>query len=118
VRDHVTSPSFAVAQRYEGDVAVAHLDAYRLQGVDDEEIGLALESAEAAVAFVEWPDALGAAFPDAAVAVHLAHGGGDTRLLTLTCPDPGREAALLARLDHARLRHGHTGSDARGPRGR
>jgi tRNA threonylcarbamoyladenosine biosynthesis protein TsaE len=100
VTEHVTSPTFTVAQRYLGRVAVAHLDAYRLGAVDDEELGLALEVATDAVAFVEWPDALAAAFDDVAVAVTLRHAGGDRRLLTLTCPDAEREAALLEAIDH------------------
>ena len=102
VTGHVTSPTFTVAQRYQGRVAVAHLDAYRLGSVDDEELGLALDETADAVAFIEWPDVLIDAFPDPAVAVTLAHGGGDTRLLTLTSPDPGLEAALLTAIDHAR----------------
>ena len=117
VAEHVTSPSFAVAQRYTGAVPMAHLDAYRLGSVDDEELGLALEVAEGAVAFVEWPDALGAAFPDASVEVTLAHGGGDRRLLTLSCPDSRRETALIARLDHARIRHGNAGPGPGAPSG-
>lgn len=118
VGGHVTSPSFAVAQRYAGTVPVAHLDAYRLGTADDEELGLALEVAEDAVAFVEWPDALAGAFPEAAVAVTIAHGGGDRRLITLTCPDPRREAALQVHLDHARLRHRNTGAESGGAPGR
>lgn len=94
VTEHVTSPTFTIAQRYAGRVPVAHLDAYRLESVDDEELGLALEAAEDAVTFIEWPDALGDAFPDAAVEVTLAHGGGDTRLLTLTGRDRRLETAL------------------------
>ena len=115
---HLTSPSFAVAQRYLGTVPVAHLDAYRLGSADDEELGLALEVAEDAVAFVEWPDALAEAFPEAAVAVTIAHGGGDLRLLTLTCPDQRRETALQEQLDHARLRHRDTGAEPGGAQGR
>ncbi len=100
IADHVTSPTFTVAQRYQGRVAVAHLDAYRLGAVDDEELGLALEAAADAIAFVEWPDALAAAFDDVAVEVTMEHGGGDRRLLTLTSPDAEREAALLDAIDH------------------
>jgi tRNA threonylcarbamoyladenosine biosynthesis protein TsaE len=100
VTDHVTSPTFTVAQRYQGRLAVAHLDAYRLGAVDDEELGLALEAAADAIAFVEWPDALAEAFDDVAVEVTLQHGGGDRRLLTLTCPDAELEAALLEAIDH------------------
>jgi len=95
VTDHVTSPTFTIAQRYAGRIAVAHLDAYRLGAADDEELGLALEAAEDAVAFVEWPDVLAAAaFGDATVEVTLAHGGGDTRLLTLSSRDQRLETAL------------------------
>lgn len=97
--EHVTSPTFTVAQRYQGRLPVAHLDAYRLRAVDDEELGLALEAADDAVVFVEWPDALTGAFGDVAVEVTLAHGGGDTRLLTLTCPQAVRERALRDTLD-------------------
>jgi tRNA threonylcarbamoyladenosine biosynthesis protein TsaE len=100
VTDHVTSPTFTVAQRYQGRLTVAHLDAYRLGTVDDEELGLALEAAADAIAFVEWPDALVEAFDDVAVEVTLQHGGGDRRLLTLTCPDAELEAALLDAIDH------------------
>ena len=100
VTDHVTSPTFTVAQRYQGRLAVAHLDAYRLGVVDDEELGLALEAAAGAIVFVEWPDALAEAFDDVAVEVTLQHGGGDRRLLTLTCPDAELEAALLDAIDY------------------
>ena len=40
VEGPVTSPTFTVAQRYEGRVPVAHVDAYRLGGPDDEEAEL------------------------------------------------------------------------------
>lgn len=101
VRGHVTSPTFTVAQRYDGDVPVAHLDAYRLDAVDDEELGLALETAAGAVAFVEWPDALGPGFGTPAVVVTLTHAGGDNRELTLDCADPAREALIRSTLDDA-----------------
>ena len=94
VTGHVTSPTFTVAQRYAGRIPVAHLDAYRLGSADDEELGLVLEAAEDAVAFVEWPDVLAAAFGEPTVEVTLEHGGGDTRLLTLSSRDQRLETAL------------------------
>lgn len=103
VTDHVTSPTFTLAQRYDGRIPVAHLDAYRLTAVDDEEIGLALEViGDDAIAFIEWPDVLQDALPDALVRVTLEHGGGDTRLLTLDSPDPTVAAALSQHCDHPR----------------
>lgn len=103
VTEHVTSPTFTLAQRYTGRIPVAHLDAYRLTAVDEEEIGLALEViGDDAIAFIEWPDVLAGALPDAVVRVTLEHGGGDTRLLTLDSPDPTVAAALAEHCGHPR----------------
>jgi len=91
----VTSPTFTLAQRYEGRVPVAHLDAYRLGSADDEELGLALETiGEDAVAFVEWPDALAEGLPPARLEIDIAHEGGDRRLLTLASADVALGDAL------------------------
>lgn len=57
VREPVTSPTFALAHRYRGDVPVAHVDLYRLADQPDrdvEDILLALD--DDAIGFVEWPD--------------------------------------------------------------
>jgi len=100
VTAHVTSPTFTVAQAYEGDVPIAHLDAYRLDDVDDEEAGLYLSAGEDAVVLIEWPDALDGVFGAPAVDVRIEHLGADGRLLTLDVADPEREAALRDALDH------------------
>nr|MBA3749148.1 tRNA (adenosine(37)-N6)-threonylcarbamoyltransferase complex ATPase subunit type 1 TsaE [Solirubrobacterales bacterium] len=53
----VTSPSFTIAQRYDGKVPISHLDLYRLGDLDDEDPALlADELAFDRVAFVEWPE--------------------------------------------------------------
>ena len=91
----VTSPTFTVAQRYQGDVPVTHLDAYRLGGPDDEEAELLRAAVgDDAIAFVEWPDAILEALPPAALEVELRHEGGDRRLVLLDARDPDRHAAL------------------------
>ena len=58
VADPVRSPSFTIANIYEGRVTVQHLDLYRLDHLADED-ALALEEyARAdAVTLVEWPEA-------------------------------------------------------------
>ncbi len=101
VRDHVTSPSFTVAQRYEGRVPVAHLDAYRLGDVDDEEAGLYLAEMAGAVVLIEWPDALGGVVGTPTLVVDIAHGGGDERLLAFEVVDDRRRAAIQDAIDHA-----------------
>jgi tRNA threonylcarbamoyladenosine biosynthesis protein TsaE len=81
----VTSPTFTLAARYEdGRVPVSHLDLYRLRdaGAGREDLIL-LEDELAAdrVAFVEWPEALGAEAlgSEPTLRVVLRHAGGDRR---------------------------------------
>ncbi len=87
----VTSPTFVVGVLHAGDRGpLAHLDLYRLGGLDDEDPGL-LDPYFGAdtVTFVEWPER---AERESAAAggrpvthrVALAHAGGDARTLTLT----------------------------------
>ncbi len=103
VEGPVTSPTFTIANQYAGRVPVAHLDAWRLGDVDDEEMGLALEAiGDEGVAFIEWPDSIAAGLPCARVAVDIDHGGGDTRVIRLTGSDAATDASLEALVDHLR----------------
>ena len=81
----VTSPTFTIARRYDGDVPVSHLDLYRLGDVADEDPALlADELAEDRIAFVEWPEVGAPAGLDpgrVAARVSLEHRGGDRRLV-------------------------------------
>ena len=90
VEGPVTSPTFTVAQRYRGDaVEVAHVDAYRLGGPDDEEAELLRDAVGAdAVAFVEWPDAILEALPAPRLEVELRARG--RRSTAGTVGRPGR----------------------------
>ena len=102
----ITSPTFTVAQRYRGDVEVAHVDAYRLGGPDDEEAELLRDAVgDDAVAFVEWPDAILDALPPARLEVELRHGGGDRRLVLLDARDADTRTDLSRQLADLRARH-------------
>ena len=83
----VTSPSFTIARRYDGAVAISHLDLYRLGDLDDEDPALlADELAADRVAFVEWPEVGAPAGLDPeriAARVRLEHRGGDRRLVVV-----------------------------------
>ena len=58
VDEPVTSPTFALAHRYQGHVPVAHLDLYRLADQPPRDPADLLGELEAeALAFVEWPEA-------------------------------------------------------------
>jgi tRNA threonylcarbamoyladenosine biosynthesis protein TsaE len=81
----VTSPTFVVGVLYEGATGpLAHLDLYRLAGLEEEDPGL-LDPyfGPDVITFVEWPeraaDVVGLAGRPVARRVELAHAGGDRR---------------------------------------
>lgn len=83
----VTSPSFTIARRYEGVVAVSHLDLYRLGDVGAEDPALlADELALDRVAFVEWPEVgvpAGLDLERVVARVLLEHRGADRRSVSI-----------------------------------
>jgi len=108
VRGPVTSPTFTVAQRYQGDVAVAHVDAYRLEGPDDEDAELLRAVlGEDAIGLVEWPDALVSALPAPRLELELRHLGGDRRLVLFDAPEPETRSELGRLIADLRARHRH-----------
>lgn len=83
---------------------IAHLDAYRLGTVDEEEAELALAAAgPGAVVFLEWPDALAEVFDPPAITVHIAHAGADARDLRIDVVDAEQRTALTGALARAGL---------------
>ena len=69
----VTSPTYTIGHRYEGDPDVSHLDLYRFTAVSPAEWGDLEPYFEDAVVFVEWPEAAGAGLPPVRAAVRLEH---------------------------------------------
>jgi tRNA threonylcarbamoyladenosine biosynthesis protein TsaE len=99
----VTSPTFTIGHRYDGDPDVSHLDLYRFSGVSAAEWGDLEPYFEDAIAFVEWPEAGSGALPAPRVEVRLEHAGGDKRRIVLAAADE----AMLEGLDRVdpRVRH-------------
>jgi tRNA threonylcarbamoyladenosine biosynthesis protein TsaE len=87
--DHrdVTSPTFTLVQEYRGGrLPLVHADLYRLDDpreIDD--LGLEEIGADAVLA-IEWAEKVRQP-PDAAIEVHITHGDGNTRRLTIRLPD-------------------------------
>ena len=81
VSDPVTSPTFSIGHRYRGgEVAVTHLDLYRLAGLESEEPALLEDYLGAGrIAFVEWPHEHAGELAGARLRVTLSHEGGDRR---------------------------------------
>lgn len=114
----VTSPTFTVAQLYRGDVPVAHVDAYRLGGPDDEEAELLRAAVgDDAVGLVEWPDAILDALPEPRLEVELRHLGGTRRLVLLEAAQPDIRTGLRLLIDDLRARHSHREPEPGAPPG-
>ena len=79
----VTSPTFTVGHRYEGNPDVSHLDLYRFAGVSPAEWGDLEPYFDDAICFVEWPEAAGETLPPIRAAVVLRHANGGRRTITL-----------------------------------
>ncbi len=99
--DPVTSPTFTIAQRYDGGrLTVHHLDAYRLAG-PEEAADLALDELldDDAVTVIEWGDRLQGILPVDRLEIAIAFGAGDDdRVLTIEAGGPGW-ASRLRELD-------------------
>ena len=69
----VSSPTFTIGHRYEAPTPVAHLDLYRIAGLDPEEWGDLEPYFDGSIAFVEWPEHGGDWLPAARAVVTLSH---------------------------------------------
>jgi tRNA threonylcarbamoyladenosine biosynthesis protein TsaE len=79
----VTSPTYTIGHRYEGDPDVSHLDLYRFSGVSSAEWADLEPYFEDAVVFVEWPEAGLAGLPPVRAAVRLEHVDELTRRIAI-----------------------------------
>jgi tRNA threonylcarbamoyladenosine biosynthesis protein TsaE len=79
----VTSPTYTIGHRYEGDPDVSHLDLYRFTGVSSAEWGDLEPYFEDAIVFVEWPEAGAGGLPPVRAAVRIEHDGETSRLLRI-----------------------------------
>jgi len=83
----VTSPTFTVGHRYRGSPDVSHLDLFRFQGVSPAEWGDLEPYFEAAITFVEWPEAAADALPPVRVEVRLSHVDPERRTIEFESDD-------------------------------
>jgi tRNA threonylcarbamoyladenosine biosynthesis protein TsaE len=79
----VSSPTFTIGHRYEAPTPVAHLDLYRIAGLDPEEWGDLEPYFDGTVAFVEWPEHGGDWLPRPRVSVTLEHVDPRHRRVTI-----------------------------------
>jgi tRNA threonylcarbamoyladenosine biosynthesis protein TsaE len=87
VTEPVSSPTFTIGHRYEATPPVAHLDLYRLRGIDPSEWGDLEPYFDGTISFVEWPEHGGAWLPARRVTVTLNHVDERHRRITITGDD-------------------------------
>lgn len=86
--DDVTSPTFTLVHEYRGGrLPLVHVDLYRLEAADLDEIGLDQDLAAEGVVAVEWAERLTRGIAGA-WRVRLTDAGGDARLITIAAVDP------------------------------
>jgi len=105
IDEHITSPTFTLAQQYDGGrLTLHHLDVYRLDSID-EVIDLALPELyeSGGVVVIEWGDTIAPALPAGYALVRFGFGeGDDDRQISVTAIGPGwtaRVPALKAALE-------------------
>ncbi|HEY2327745.1 MAG TPA: tRNA (adenosine(37)-N6)-threonylcarbamoyltransferase complex ATPase subunit type 1 TsaE [Gaiellaceae bacterium] len=83
----VASPTFTIGHRYDAPVPVAHLDLYRVAGLDPAEWGDLEPYFDGTIAFVEWPEHGGDWVPTPRVTVTLRHVDADHRGVSIDADD-------------------------------
>lgn len=83
----VTSPTFTLVHEYrQGRLPLVHVDLYRLEKVDLDELGMDAELADQGVLAIEWADRL-IRLPAGAVSVQIVATGDDTRAISIRPAD-------------------------------
>lgn len=84
----VTSPTFTLVHEYrDGRLPLIHVDLYRLEKVDLDELGMDVDLADQGVLAIEWSDRL-IRVPAGAVSVQIAATGEDVRTITVSRQGP------------------------------
>jgi tRNA threonylcarbamoyladenosine biosynthesis protein TsaE len=81
----ISSPTFTIGHRYDAPVPVAHLDLYRIAGLDPEEWGDLEPYFDGTIAFVEWPEHGGDWLPAYRAVVTLSHVDESHRSVRIDC---------------------------------
>jgi len=83
----VTSPTFTLVHEYrQGRLPLVHVDLYRLDKADLDELGMDSDLAEQGVLAIEWAERL-TRLPAGALSVTIVAAGSDLRTITIASSD-------------------------------
>jgi tRNA threonylcarbamoyladenosine biosynthesis protein TsaE len=81
--DEISSPTFTLVHEYRGGrLPLVHVDLYRLERADLDDIGLDQDLASRGVVAVEWAERLARIIPGA-MRIRIEDAGGDTRRIRI-----------------------------------
>lgn len=99
VDEDVTSPTYNLINEYEGDLAVYHIDLYRLEQEEDlYDLGLEDYFDSAGVVIIEWPDLAYDLIPPDFVYIKFETLEGDNREISFE-GEGSKAGALIERLE-------------------
>jgi len=96
--ERILSPTFTVIQEHQGRVPLYHIDLYRLEETDLDELGLREYLFSSGVAAVEWFERLREAPELDCIRIHISYDGANYRKIELVASDE-RYGAILQRLE-------------------
>ena len=94
----VTSQTYAIGNVYEGRARVSHLDLYRFVEMGESDWADLEPYFDAAIAFVEWPEAGENVLPRPKLRVRLRHAGRENRFVLLEATEKSLETTLSSSL--------------------
>ncbi len=96
--ERILSPTFTMIQEHQGRLPLYHIDLYRLDQTDLDELGLRDYLFSSGVAAVEWFERLRESDDLNCLQIRISYDGANCRKIELTASDD-RYAALLQRLE-------------------
>ena len=92
IQDPINSPTFTISKIYEGSFPLLHIDAYRLEGID-QELGFEDYFDDQWMVLIEWPMFTAHLLPKDRIDVRFEVVDETTRVITLSSSD--KHASLL-----------------------
>lgn len=83
IEDTITSPTFTLLKEYEGRLHLKHIDAYRLEGLDSDSLGLFDLIDETSVVVLEWGEFLEDLNFKPDYTISIQYQNDDTRLIEI-----------------------------------
>lgn len=83
ISDPINSPTFTISKIYDGDYTLVHIDAYRLEGID-QELGFEDFFDEDHMVIIEWPTYIAHVLPKERIDVSFKVIGENSREITFT----------------------------------